>query len=192
MNSRKLREWRRRLLMRYRRIRYGYRLVSPTAYIADGCRIKPDIEMSDHSFINFECVITSKVKMGRYALLGPRVSIIGDNHRIDVPGRPIIFSGMPEPKVTIIEDDVWVGQGSTIISGVRLGRGSIVAAGSIVTKDVPPFEIHGGVPNKFIRSRFDSPDDLVRHNEMLDGPVVSGSFNLPRSTSLDESREEQA
>jgi len=178
----KLRLFRRKSLMLYRRLRYGFHSVHPTAFIASGARIKKDIEMGEYSFINVDCIITAKVKMGRYALLGHRVAIIGDNHNFDVPGTPIIFSGMPEPKVTIIEEDAWVGFGTVVLSGVTIGRGAIVAAGSVVTRDVPAFEIHGGIPNKKIRDRFDSPEQVQKHIEMLDGPTVTGQFNLPRKT----------
>lgn len=55
----------------------------------------------------------------------------------------------------IIGDDVWIGFGATILSGVKIGRGAVVAAGALVTKDVEPYAIVGGVPAKFIRYRFD-------------------------------------
>ena len=54
----------------------------------------------------------------------------------------------------IVEDDVWIGHGATILSGVRIGQGAVVAAGSVVTKDVPPYAIVGGVPAKVIKYRF--------------------------------------
>ena len=179
LNSR-IRLLRRKCLMLYRRTRYGFHSVHPTAYITSGKQIKKDIEMREYSFINVECVITAKVRIGRYALLGHRVAIIGDTHSFDIPGTPIIFSGMPEPKLTIIEDDAWVGFGSIIMSGVTIGRGAIVAAGSVVTRDIPPYEIHGGIPNKKIRDRFANAEEVHRHVEMLEGPTVTGQFNLPR------------
>lgn len=54
----------------------------------------------------------------------------------------------------VVEDDVWIGSHSVILSGVKLGQGSIVAAGSVVTKDVPPYAIVGGAPAKLIKYRF--------------------------------------
>jgi len=54
----------------------------------------------------------------------------------------------------IVEDDVWIGYGATILSGVRIGQGAIVSAGAVVTKDVPPYAIVGGVPAKVIKYRF--------------------------------------
>ena len=57
----------------------------------------------------------------------------------------------------VVDDDVWIGHGSTILSGVHIGQGAVVAAGSVVTKDVPPYAIVGGVPAKVIKYRF-SPE----------------------------------
>ena len=54
----------------------------------------------------------------------------------------------------ILEDDVWIGQRAMIMSGIRIGQGAVVAAGAVVTKDVPPYAIVGGVPAKVIRYRF--------------------------------------
>jgi len=54
-----------------------------------------------------------------------------------------------------VNDDVWIGHGSTILSGVRIGQGAVVAAGSVVTKDVPLYAIVGGVPAKVIKYRFE-------------------------------------
>jgi acetyltransferase-like isoleucine patch superfamily enzyme len=67
-----------------------------------------------------------------------------------------------------IEDDVWVGYGSIILSGVTIGRGSIIATGSIVTKDVAPFSIYGGVPARKIADRFDNDSDLQEHIRLFE------------------------
>ena len=56
----------------------------------------------------------------------------------------------------IVEDDVWIGYGATIMSGVRIGQGAVIAAGAVVTKDIPPYAIVGGVPAKVIKYRFES------------------------------------
>ena len=58
---------------------------------------------------------------------------------------------------------MWIGHNSTIIGGIRIGRGSIIAAGAVVTKDIPPCEIWGGVPAKKIRDRFQNEIDKRKH-----------------------------
>lgn len=69
-------------------------------------------------------------------------------------------------KDVIVEEDVWLGVNVTLLAGVTVGRGSIVAAGAVVTKDVPPYCIVGGVPAKVIKQKWPI-DDIVKHEEIL-------------------------
>jgi acetyltransferase-like isoleucine patch superfamily enzyme len=66
-------------------------------------------------------------------------------------------------QITIIGDDVWIGYGSIIMSGVKIGDGSIIAAGSVVTKDVEAYSIYGGNPAKKIKDRFPNKEELNEH-----------------------------
>lgn len=66
----------------------------------------------------------------------------------------------------IIEKDVWIGCNVTLLSGVTVGRGSIIAAGAVVAKDVPPYAIVGGIPAKFIKFRWDI-NDILKHESTL-------------------------
>lgn len=124
-------------------------------------------------------MIGPKVSIGTYTMIGPNVSIVGGDHKFDVPGIPIIFAGRPELPETLIESDVWVGCGSIIIAGCRIGRGAIVAAGAVVTKDVPPYTIVAGVPAKVIKNRFESRDFEARHDAMLQSPALPGKYCEP-------------
>ena len=78
------------------------------------------------------------------------VQIIAVNHVFDDPGRPFVEQGITAQGI-VIEDDVWIGSGAVITDGVRVGRGSVVAAGAVVTKDVPPHTVGGGVPARVLR-----------------------------------------
>jgi acetyltransferase-like isoleucine patch superfamily enzyme len=148
--------------------------------MARGCSITCDLVAKEYSFINIGCVLDSKVELGRYVMLAPYVAIVGGDHLFSIPGLPIIFSGRPEGvQVTIIEDDVWIGFRATILAGVRIGRGAIVGAGSVVTKDIPPYEIYAGVPAHKIGERFIVETDRLRHDVMLHGPVIDGQFCPP-------------
>ena len=66
----------------------------------------------------------------------------------------------------IIEDDVWIGYGTIILSGVKIGQGSIIAAGSLIVKDVEPYSIYAGHPAKKIRNRFDNKEFENKHIEL--------------------------
>ena len=116
----------------------------------------------------------SKIYIGNFCSLGPEIKIIiGGNHRTDwvstsqLPADTFNFEDtfLNAQKIKNynyskgdlhIENDVWIGAFSIIFSGIRLGNGSVVAAGSVVTKDVDPYTIVGGNPARFIKKRFTS------------------------------------
>jgi acetyltransferase-like isoleucine patch superfamily enzyme len=75
----------------------------------------------------------------------------------------------PEPPI-VIEDDVWIGARAILLAGVRVGTGSVIGAGSVVTRDVPPYSVAAGSPCRVLRARF-SGEDLARHRRMLGSPV---------------------
>lgn len=154
----------------------GLRNVHPLAFVNSRADVRTDLVADEYAFVSFDCLVMRRVRIGRYSMLAPRVAILGADHRYDVPGTPMFFSDRPETPETVIEDDVWVGFGCIVMQGVRIGRGSVVASGSVVTKDIPPFEIWGGVPARKIRDRFPSAADRELHDRMLDGPVVAPRF----------------
>ena len=109
--------------------------------------------------------------IGDYVITGPQVMMITGNHRIDCQGLYLAEvteqMKLPENDAEIrIEDDVWIGARSTILKGVTIHRGGIVAAGSVVTKDVPPYAIVGGVPAKIIKYRFTN-EEIKKHEQMI-------------------------
>jgi acetyltransferase-like isoleucine patch superfamily enzyme len=166
----------RSVLMWVRRIKFGLRFVDKTFYMASGSHVCNDLIAGKYSFIGSQCMIGPKVKLGNYVMFGPRIAVIGADHIFNKPGVPIIFSGRPEMPTTIIEDDAWVGYGATLMAGIKIGRGAIVAAGAVVTKDVPAYEIHGGVPAKKIGIRFQTPQDCYSHDNMLAVSPKRGLF----------------
>ena len=85
-------------------------------------------------------------------MISPRVSIYSENHNFGDSERPMIEQGVSRSFVKI-EDDCWIAANSILLAGVTVGKGSIVAAGAVVTKDVPPFSIVAGNPAQVIRSR---------------------------------------
>jgi serine acetyltransferase len=176
----RLRSW----LMAWRRWRHGLKNVHATFYMAPTASVATDLMAREYSFVNIRCIVGPRVRLGRYVMLAPEVVIIGGDHRFDVPGRPIIFSGRPTLPDTVIEDDAWIGYRAIVMAGVRVGRGAIIAAGAVVTNDVPAFEIHGGVPARRIGERFRSAAERKVHERMLDGDTVTGDYPEPLATGL--------
>lgn len=109
----------------------------------------------------------AKVHIGNSVMFGPNVQIVSGDHRTNIVGRTMISiteaEKLPENHLDIsIGDDVWIGAGCTILKGVRIGEGSIIAAGAVVTSDVNPYSIVGGVPAKKIGERFQE-EELQHH-----------------------------
>ena len=101
----------------------------------------------------------AKVAIGNDVMFGPNVTIITGDHRIDIPGRSMISltdkDKLPENDQDVVLDgDNWIGANATILKGVRIGYGSVVAAGSLVNHDIPAFSIWGGVPARQLKMRF--------------------------------------
>lgn len=165
------------VVMFWKRSIYGLKNVHPTFFMAGRSTVSRDLVAGAHSFIAEGCRICPKVTLERYVMFGPHVVVTGSDHRFDVPGVPVIFAGRPLLKETVIEADVWIGYGAIIMAGVRVGRGAIVAAGSVVTKDIPEFEIHAGIPAKKIRNRFENAEYVAKHSAMLDGAIVRPRYS---------------
>lgn len=107
--------------------------------------------------------------IGNKVIFGPHPTIITGDHRIDVIGKYIIDSHKKLPEndaPVIIEDDVWTRANITILKGVTIGRGSVVAAGAVVNKSCPPYSIIGGVPAKVLKFRF-TIDEVLEHEKKL-------------------------
>jgi len=94
------------------------------------------------------------VDIGNFVLIGPNCQILTNNHSYDRYDLPISYQGTYQAPIKIC-DDVWIAANAVILPGVTVGRGAVVGAGAVVTKDVEPFAIMGGVPARLIKYRFD-------------------------------------
>ena len=125
-------------------------------------------------YIGHYCHFGANVSFGSKILLASNVSFVGGDHRWDVVGTPVMDSGREELQTVYIENDVWVGHGAIILQGVRLGEGCIVAAGSVVTRDVDEYTIVGGNPAREIKKRFDA-ENIALHRKSLGYTVKSST-----------------
>ena len=158
---------------------YGLKNVHSSFNIGGSCSISKDFIAGAYSYVGKNSQIYPGVSIGKYTMLAPNVKIIGQDHRYDIPGIPTTFSGRGKISRTTIGRDVWIGTNSIIFVGVTIGDGAIIAAGSIVTKDVLPFSIVAGIPAKLLKFRFDKESDVKTHIEMLEGPILKNIRNKP-------------
>lgn len=113
----------------------------------------------------------AELKIGKKVIFGPKPTIITGDHRIDIIGKHII-DVTDEEKLAdndlpvIIEDGCWIGANVTILKGVTIGRGSVIAAGAVVTKSCDPYSIIGGVPAKLIKMRF-TEEQIKQHEQLI-------------------------
>ncbi len=111
------------------------------------------IRIGRDGLIGEYCVIRGQggVDIGDRVYTSPFTQIIAVNHVFEDPDRPFTKQGITAEGITI-EDDVWLGAGAVITDGVRIGKGAVVAAGAVVTKDVAPHTVVGGVPARLIKT----------------------------------------
>lgn len=110
----------------------------------------PDIRVGHNVFVNQNCTFydLGGLDIGDDVMIGPNVSLITSGHPIAPSQRRACVTAKP----IVIERNVWIAAGATIIGGVRVGENAVVAAGAVVTRDVPPNTLVGGNPAKVIRS----------------------------------------
>ncbi|QJD94406.1 CatB-related O-acetyltransferase [Mucilaginibacter robiniae] len=138
---------------------------------------KDNIITGRNFYIGRDSQIETNCKIGNDVILGNKVALVGRyDHNFHEVGVPIRLASQIRDKdynwkglneKVVIEDDVWVGYGVIIMSGVKIGTGSIIAAGSVVTKDVEAYSIYGGNPAKKITERFPSLENKNEHITVL-------------------------
>lgn len=133
--------------------------------------------IGDNVYIGKYCALETDIEIGNDVLIGSQVGLIGKyDHDYSCVGKSIKDSPwVGDPDYAFkgkglkirIENDVWIGYGATVVSGVTIGRGAIVAAGSVVLRDVEPYAIVGGNPARVIGRRFD--DAQIAEHERIYG-----------------------
>lgn len=146
-------------------------------HISPHCQIKDDVKIDKFSFLNWDSVLYPNTYVGSFCSIGRGVEIGLARHpttwlsthtfqyndgwfpKLEAYRHPRKLRHLHHKK-TKIGSDVWVGNGARILAGVTIGHGAIIAAGAVVTKDIPPYAISGGVPAKTLSYRFD--DETIR------------------------------
>jgi acetyltransferase-like isoleucine patch superfamily enzyme len=136
-----------------------YSLIECTSvlwHLGEGLIVGDDSSIGDYSFIGCAAGVT----IGSNVLMGQRVSFHSQNHRFADITQPIRAQGVTNSPI-VIGDDCWLGSGTIILSGVELGSGSVVAAGSVVNRSFPPNSVIAGVPARLIRLRDGADGDTA-------------------------------
>lgn len=122
------------------------------SYIAGYAYVTDTVTIGSHSTVNPYTVVRGRVRIGDGVRIGAHASVLGFNHNHEDPTRPIYQQGVSAKGIEI-GDDVWIGSGATVLDGVRIGSHCIIAAGAVVTRDVPEYAVVAGNPARVLRDR---------------------------------------
>ena len=125
--------------------------VSDFAYIVS---MGGDIVIGEHVGIQLFCILFGHggLTIGNFVRIAPQTVIVPSNHNFERLDIPICMQGQTA-KGVVIEDDVWIGAGCKILDGVTIGQGSVIGAGSVVTRSISPYSVAVGLPARVIRQR---------------------------------------
>lgn len=118
-----------------------------------GAQFACNIVLGNNSGLGINCDISGPVVIGDNVMMGPEVVIYTTNHEHDRIDVPMIEQGIAMPRKVTIGDDVWIGRRVIILPGVTIGRGSIIGAGAVVAKDIPPYSVAVGNPARVVKAR---------------------------------------
>lgn len=140
--------------------------------LGEGLDIGANSNLGDYSFVG----AAGGVRIGQNVLIGQRVSFHSEDHLFERTDLPIKAQGVRRRGI-VVEDDCWLGAGVIVLDGVTIGQGSVVAAGSVVTRDVAPYSIVAGVPARWIRRR---GDELPESDEEVGAHGMRPHGHAPR------------
>ena len=140
--------------------------------VPDRCNFSGKVKIGYATTLGYNNVLAGEITIGKYCQFGADVALHATNHPISSMTTYInnnLFQGelkgLKEENEIVIGNDVWIGHGVIIVGNINIGNGAILAAGSVITKDVPPYTIVGGVPAKIIKKRFSN--QIIQEIETL-------------------------
>ena len=151
------------------RVRYPWVKTSGFVRVMKGTSFaRKSISLGKNVQFGHYCNVATHATIGNSVLFAGRVCLVGKNdHEFRIPGETIWAGARGVDEEIFIGNDVWVGTGAIILGGTRVGHGCVIAAGSVVNRDVPDCEIWGGVPAKKISDRFSSSEEKDYHLQQL-------------------------
>ena len=162
------------------RVQYGFRAVGRSPRLDKALFVKRNyVTLGDYCYIGRHCYLSCEIVLGNFVMLASAVAMVGGDHRIEIAGRPMRFTGRAQMKPIVVGDDVWIGHGAIITHGVNIGNGAVIGAGSIVTRDVPAYAIVVGAPAKILRYRL-SAEEQAKHEGMLAQYRTEGIADIQR------------
>jgi maltose O-acetyltransferase len=111
------------------------------------------VQIGDNSGIGVSCRIPDEIIIGKDVMMGPGCHIFSSNHNFNRKDIPIRLQGYQQNKLTVIDDDVWIGQNVTFTPGRHVAKGSVIGACTLLCKDFPEYSVVGGNPSKLISVR---------------------------------------
>ena len=178
-----------RFLLRLYSVRKGVRLDSSVHVgLFSLLWASRSLSVGENTYIGKFCTIQVNGRIGRGVLIANNVGIVGrHDHEYQTPGILVrdgrwigtdtVLSDAPENTIEI-GDDVWIGFGAVVLSGIVIGTGAIIAAGAVVVHDVEPFSIVGGVPARKIGMRFDGDEQSIAIHRQAIQRRFSFKFDL--------------
>ena len=173
--------------MRKKRRTKGLATYGEHVTVGNHCTFLGHVECGDHVYIGDGAYFVStraKLIIGDHVMFGPNVTIYTGDHAVHVIGKyldsvtdqdkdELVKNGKSNgfDLDVVIEEDCWIGTRAIILKGVTIGRGSVIGAGAIVTKDVPPYSIYVGVPACKTFRRF-TDEEIAEHEQLLYGSKI--------------------
>ncbi len=144
--------------MRYHCCKYIFKEIGENVNIEHGADFGSgfNLKIGDNSGIGIDCKVPGDINIGKNVMMGPNCFILNTNHRFDRVDIPMIQQGVTERSYCVIEDDVWIGRQVIFTPGRIVKKGSIIGAGTVLTKNFPEYSIVAGNPARLIKSRIEA------------------------------------